>query len=158
MRVAKTAHMTHPFHWRIFMRLTTPIFLTVLALEFHPLVLVAQTASACADTSGIEAKSYRATYGMNVSSTDTSMVGFRARTGLPTLASNQVILVSDTTVCRAASTAFDAQLLVKHPANPVVVLQLGTKRMVIKDVGMPGGWLNMLFDSTFATLYSRILF
>jgi hypothetical protein len=156
MRVDQRTDMSNT-SWRM-IRVHLIAILSMFALVSHPHRLAAQTVGACADSSGSRAKSYRDNYALSVSSTDTAMISFRSRTALPTLASTQVMLISDTTVCRAASRAFDSQMLIKHPEKPVIVLQLGTKRMVIKDVGMTDGWLNMLFDSTFTTVFSRILF
>jgi len=92
-----------------------------------------------------------------VSRSDTASARQRLNLGLPTLAANQVQIVSDTTVCRTASVAYDAAANVSYPAQPVVVLALGsTRRIVIKDVGFRGAALNLLFDQNFATLLKRI--
>jgi hypothetical protein len=86
------------------------------------------------------------------------MVAMRSETGLPNLAETQVRLVGDTTVCRTASAAIDAKRLNKYPATPVIVLELGTKRLVIKDVGLSGGRLNFLFNQDFSSLLYRMVF
>jgi hypothetical protein len=48
--------------------------------------------------------------------------------------------------------AFDAQLQTPHPSEPVIVLELGTKRLVVKDLGNATRGLNMLFNAGFTTL------
>ena len=81
----------------------------------------------------------------------------RAELGLPTLSNSQVRIVADTTVCRIASQAYDATLQVPYPSEPVVVLELGNKRVVIKDIGFRGGtMMGILFDRSFTTLLQRL--
>lgn len=64
----------------------------------------------------------------------------------------------DTTACRAASVAIDARRRDKFPETPVLVLELGTARLVIKDVDLPGGMLNYLFNENFSTLLKKMVF
>jgi hypothetical protein len=116
--------------------------------------LPAQVRSPCTDLS--EAQGYRDYYGVVVSLTDSATTNFRARTGLPTLSDSQVRIIADTAVCRRASRAYDATLEVPYPQQPVVVLELGNRRIVVKDIGFRGGvMLNLLFDETFTTLIDR---
>jgi hypothetical protein len=63
--------------------------------------------------------------------------------------------VTDTVACRAASVAYDAQLMDKHPTEPVVLLELGTKRLVVKKADDGGRFLNMLFDQTLGVLLNK---
>jgi hypothetical protein len=116
--------------------------------------LPAQVESPCADLT--VAQGYRDYYGVLASKGDSATVQFRARTGLPTLADTQVRIVGDTTVCRHASRAYDATLEIPYPKQPVVVLEMGDKRIVVKDIGFRGGvMLNLLFDETFTTMLNR---
>ena len=116
----------------------------------------AQSTGACTDSATSQARGYRDYYGVVVSLTDTAAIRWRTQIGLPTLLNSQVRLVSDTAICRIASQAYDATLEVPYPAKPVIVLELGSKRMVIKDIGFRGAMLNLLFDQTFATLLHRV--
>jgi urease alpha subunit len=118
----------------------------------------AQSAGACADSTNATTVYYRDYYRVAASSTTSTMVAFRSQTGLPNLAETQVRLVGDTIVCRNASSAVDAKTLNQNPATPVIVLELGTKRIVIKDVGLSGGRLNFLFNQDFSTLLYRMVF
>src|SRR5207253_927558 len=122
------------------------------ASALTPTDTFAQSTGVCADTTNATTKYYRDYYRLAVSSTASQMVSFRNDTGLPNLTAAQVHLVADTAVCRIASTAFDAKRLNKYPVAPVIVLELGTKRMVIKDVGLTGGRLNFLFTLDFSIL------
>jgi hypothetical protein len=89
--------------------------------------------------------------------TDTTVVRFRNQTGLPTLQNSQVRLVGDTAICRIASQAYDATLEVPYPNEPVVVLEMGDKRIVVKDIGFRGGvMMALLFNQTFTTLLQRL--
>lgn len=128
------------------------------AFALSPNDIVAQSTGVCADTTNATTKYYRDYYQLAVSSTAPQMVSFRNDTGLPNLSAAQVRLVADTAVCRIASAAFDAKRFNKYPAAPVIVLELGIKRMVIKDVGLTGGRLNFLFTQDFSTLISRMAF
>jgi hypothetical protein len=67
-----------------------------------------------------------------------------------------VKLVADTTICRQASAAFDARVDGANSSTPVVVLELGTKRVVIKDLGRGGRLLNLLFNSDFTTFFKYL--
>lgn len=116
----------------------------------------AQTTGACNDSSTATAKGYRNYYGAFVSATDTQVVRVRNQLGLPTLTNAQVRIVSDTTVCRTASRAYDGTLEVPYPDTPVVVLEVGTKRVVVKDIGFKEFKLNLLLDGAFTTLLQRI--
>jgi hypothetical protein len=91
-----------------------------------------------------------------VSRTDSETVAFRATSGLPTLTASLVRIVGDTTVCRAASVAYDARLAIPYPLRPVIVLELGNKRVVVKDTGRRGDRLNMLFNQDFTVWISNI--
>jgi hypothetical protein len=117
----------------------------------------AQASGACVDSASSDARSYKHGYSLMVSRTDTASARQRTNLGLPTLSADQVQLVADTTVCRLASAAFDSAAAVSHPTTPVIVLALGTtRRIVIKDIGFHGPWLNLLFDQTFTSMLTKI--
>jgi hypothetical protein len=119
--------------------------------------VLAQTNGACADTTTTQARGYRNYYGVVVSRTDTAAIRVRNQIGLPSLSNSQVRLVGDTAVCRIASQAYDATLEVPYPTQPVIVLELGTKRVVVKDIGFRGGvMMNLLFDQAYGTLLHRM--
>jgi len=131
--------------------------LAILMSWATPHALSAQSPGPCNDSTTARARDYRNYYGVLVSVTDTQVVRVRTELGIPTLSNSQVHIVADTTVCRIASQAYDATLEVPHPSEPVVVLELGTKRVVIKDIGFRGGtMLNLLFDQGFTTLLQRM--
>ena len=98
-------------------------------LAVRPMRGFAQSGGACADSTSTSAKYYRDYYRIAVSSTESHMVAFRSRTGLPSLAQTQVRFVGDTAVCRTASVALDAQRWDKFPQTPVIVLELSTALM-----------------------------
>lgn len=116
----------------------------------------AQATGVCTDSTDHRAWGYMHMYAGIVSSTVPAVVSDRTSKGLPTLSYAQVKLVTDTAACRKASIAYDAQLETKRPDARVIVVDLGAKRVVIKDTGMSGRWLNMLFDQNFATLLQMI--
>ncbi len=132
----------------------TIVFLSIAVVTLAPVIARAQAGGPCADTTTSIAKFYKGTYGEFVSSPRAELVQQRSTSGLPNVAASAVKFVSDTTVCRTASIAYDGQLERKRPTVPVLVLELGTThRIVIKDTGMGlGPWLNTLFDQTFSTL------
>src|SRR5688572_4048615 len=117
-----------------------------------PPALYAQGTSACADSTS-DMKMYRDGYADMVSNPDTAAARQRTNLGLPTLKANQVVIVADSAVCRAASVAYDNHLGVSRPTVPVIVLQLASKRVVIKDSGREinntGGSINILFNQDF---------
>lgn len=119
----------------------------------------AQIGGPCVDTASIAAQDYRNAYRAFASGSSAHQVQARTLSGIPTVLPSQVKLVADTTVCRAASIALDARIQDPRPTTPVIVLEIGTtRRMVIKDTGMPGRRENMLFDQIFSTLFEVIAF
>lgn len=117
--------------------------------------LEAQT-SACADTTSFRSQFYRDSYAGIASRTDPASVASRAASGVPTVAATSVRLVADTTVCRTASNAFDGHVQQARPTTPVIVLEIGDRRIVIKDTGLSGRWINMLFSQDFATFLKSL--
>ena len=134
------------------MRIGLP-FATIVTLS--PMAARAQGNGPCMDSTSSASRNYRSNYQALVSLTDPASVARRNRTGIPTLTPSQVRLVADTTVCRAASTAYDARLQIPHPSEPVLVLELGTKRLVVKDLGNGARGLNMMFNIDFTTVLNR---
>jgi hypothetical protein len=128
-----------------------------IALSFVALSAVGPTTASaqgngpCVDTASWSSRNYKSNYEAIASLTDPAIVAFRTENGIPTLIPSQVRLVADTTVCRAASTAFDTHVQTPHPLEPVIVLELGTKRLVVKDLGH-GAKPSMLFNVDFTTL------
>lgn len=117
-----------------------------------PVAVSAQGNGPCMDSTSSASRNYKSNYEALASLTDPASVARRIRTGIPTLTPSQVLLVADTTVCRAASAAYDAQLQTPHPSEPVIVLELGTKRLVVKDLGNGARGLSMMFNIGFTTL------
>jgi len=70
----------------------------------------------------------------------------------------QVKLVGDTAICRLASVAYDATLQNGRPLSPVIVIELGVKRAVIKDIAIGDYWLNLIFNQNFTTLLNKFGF
>lgn len=130
--------------------LTTLFVIELVALS--PIVVDAQENGPCMDSTSAASRNYKSNYEALVSMTDPASVARRNRTGIPTLAPSQVRLIADTTSCRAASVAYDAQLQTPHPSEPVIVLELGMTRLVVKDLGNGSRALNMLFNVGFTAL------
>lgn len=128
-------------------------------LVFSPMSARAQVGGPCVDTTSSRAQLYRDTYAEIASGTRADLVKARTQTGIPTVLSSQVKLVGDTTICRAASVAFDARVQDQQPSTPVIVLEIGpTRRIVVKETGMRSIAHNMLFDVSFSTLLKTIGF
>lgn len=121
-------------------------------VSWVPAAAKSQVNGPCVDTASSSSRNYKSNYEALVALTDSASVARRNRTGIPTLAPSQVRLIADTTVCRAASVAFDAELQTQRPSEPVIVLELGTKRLVVKELGNGARALNMMFDTGFTTL------
>ena len=116
-----------------------------------PAPVLAQSNGPCMDSTSSMSRFYRNSYEGIVTRTDGNGVAWRTSEGIPSLTPSQVRLVADTTICRLASTAFDARVDGADPATPVVVIELGDKRIVIKDLGRGGRLLNLLFNADFTT-------
>jgi hypothetical protein len=56
----------------------------------------------------------------------------------------------------ASHVAYDNALGISKPTVPVMVLQLVTKRIVIKDIDWEGPALNILFNQDFTQVLERI--
>ena len=120
--------------------------------------LAAQSPNACVSATSPDAQSYRDGYASMVSRTDAPSVTQRANLSLPTLQPSQVLIVTDTTTCRAASNAFDSATGISASAEAPIVLQLGTQWIVIKRLKYRGPRMNILFNQTFATAQEKIWF
>lgn len=158
MRLAKETNMTGISKTQRATRIPAIASTLFLALALGATNVAAQATGACADSTGERPPLYRDEYSSMASRTDSQTVAFRVRSGLPTLSPALVRIVGDTAVCRAASLAYDAALAVPHPSQPVIVLEVGTRRVVIKDIGRRGPWLNMLFNQDFTSLLYKISF
>lgn len=119
--------------------------------------VAAQPSGICTDTASARSRQYRNIYTSLVSRTDTASARRRSQVQLPFLQANQVRLVADTAVCRAASTALDGVQGISLPEISVLVVELGpSHRIVIKDLGFSHWWLNFLFNSDFSQILGRI--
>jgi hypothetical protein len=128
-----------------------------LALVALPSALCAQTNPGCASpATNSHAAAYRDGYGAMVSRTDPASVADRVRLGLPTLANNQVVIVSDTTACRIASAAYDSAFSAPAPTEAPLVLKLNTQYVVVKGFGNPHGRPNVLFNQDFTVVQTTI--
>jgi hypothetical protein len=128
-----------------------------LALVALPRALPAQANVGCASSpTNPHAAAYRDGYGAMVSRTDPASVADRARLGLPTLANNQVVIVSDTTICRIASAAYDSVFSAPAPSEAPLVLKLNTQYVVVKGFGNPHGRQNVLFNQAFTIAQKTI--
>lgn len=116
---------------------------------------LAQTSSPCVDASSPLAIDLRHRVGVLVSLSDTISTNQRASLSLPALADNQVTIVTDTAVCRTASLAYDSVGSTVPINKPVVVLALGTQRLVIKEYHFGEWLLAILFNQTYTTMVKR---
>jgi hypothetical protein len=117
----------------------------------------AQSVNPCVDSTDQRIRNYRDGYNILASDADTAIARRRSDLMLPTLSANQVLIVADTTACRAASIAYDAELGRSKPDVPAMVLQLATKRIVIKDDGTnPDIPVNILFNQDFTQVINKI--
>ena len=157
MRLAKTNHLSgDAARWVTGRRIA--IVLLGFAIGLTSMRLLAQGSGMCADTASSQAKHYRDYYKVAASSSASHMVAFRSTSGVPNLAETQVRFVSDTAACRVASAAVDSQMLVKYPDVQVLVIELGTKRLVIKDISILGGFANYLFNADFSSVLFKMVF
>lgn len=118
--------------------------------------LHAQSNGPCMDSTSSMSRFYKSSYEGLVTRADANGSAWRTSEGIPTLSPSQVKLVADTTICRLASAAFDARVDGANSSTPVVVIELGTKRVVIKDLGRGGRLLNLLFNSDFTTFFKYL--
>ncbi|MDP9177908.1 MAG: hypothetical protein M3O61_09535 [Gemmatimonadota bacterium] len=135
-------------------RFELSLVLTVVAMFVAP-GLSAQAASPCVDPSSGRAQALKHRVGVLVSQSDTVSANERTRFSLPLVAANQVTIISDTTVCRTASLAYDAAASTVPIDRPVVVLALGTQRLVIKDYRFGEWLLAVLFNQTYTVMVKR---
>jgi len=122
--------------------------------EFH--LTLSAPPPCSADTAMV--RIYRDGYASMVSRTDSQSVAQRVAFKIPMLLPSQVAVVSDSAVCRTASTAFDKALGVSAPNEAPIVLRLGNYWAVVKRLAFQHYRPNVIFDSTFTTEVSRIWF
>jgi hypothetical protein len=113
-----------------------------------------QIASCSTDTA--IARIYRDGYGSMVSRTDEQSVAQRVALKIPMLFPDQVVIVTDHSVCSTASAAFDKELGVSAASEAPIVLKLGTQWAVVKHLAFRHIRPNVIFDSTFTTAVARI--
>jgi hypothetical protein len=118
--------------------------------------VIVQAPGLCVDATSPDLIMYRDAYADMVSDPDTAAARQRTNFGLPLLDSTQVVIVADSVACQAASIAYDNALGISKPTVPVMVLQLVTKRIVIKDIDWEGPALNILFNQDFTQVLERI--
>jgi hypothetical protein len=91
--------------------------------------------------------------------TDTAFNTWRSSIGLFAVDSNQVKLVSDTTVCRSALSAYNNALLPDSVQSTAVdVIRYGSTRYIVGDSARNGGeWTpHVVFDTLFAQVIASI--
>src|SRR5690349_12276153 len=130
MQMAEEVRMLVEFDRRVI--IAGLALLMALAFVTTSTKMGAQSGSACVDPTSTYSHDLKINVATMVSLSDTASANERARFGLPALTANQVSIVSDTTACRAASVAYDAAVSATPIDLPVVVLTLGTKRLVVK--------------------------
>jgi hypothetical protein len=134
----------------------TLVLVSAVGLRSPSRTAYAQSFNPCVDSTDLRIRSYRDWYNLQTSDADTAIVRERTQLMLPTLSANQVSIVADTTACRAASIAYDAELGLSQPNVPAMVLQLGTKRIVIKADGpTPYIPVNILFNQDFTQVINK---
>lgn len=140
----------------LWLKVPIVIISLIAAVASSPEPVHAQSNGPCMDSTSSISRFYRNSYEGIATRSDANSLAWRTSQGIPTLTASQVKLVADTTACRAASTAFDSRVDGASAAMPVVVIELGTKRIVIKDLGRGGRLLNLLFNSDFTTFFKYL--
>jgi hypothetical protein len=123
-----------------------------------PAATHAQANAGCSSDSA-RARLYRDGYGAMVSREEWETD--RSNTGLPTISNEQVTIVSDTTICRIASAAYDSAVGSYALAEPPLVLKIGTTGYVVVKGFEPRGVyrhyrMNVLFNQDFTVAKKRI--
>jgi hypothetical protein len=129
------------------------------ALSVLPAKMQGQTNVGCVSATDTYAPIYRDGYGGMVSRTDQASVKTRSLFGLPTIADAQVTIVSDTTICRIASAAYDSVFSHSAAAEQPLVLKIGSAQyVVVKGLEKKGGRANVLFNQNFTVAEKKIWF
>lgn len=90
------------------------------------------------------------------SGSDSLDADFRSKYSLPLTPAEQVVLVSDSTECAAATAAYTREAQDGATARTVHAVKVGDRRIVIDPKHMIGEWsVAMVFDSTYATLLNK---
>jgi hypothetical protein len=115
-----------------------------------PTAILAQGNLGCVGATNHLASGYRDGYGGMVSRTDQASVRERSFLGLPTIPNAQVTIVSDTTICRIASAAYDSAVSFPAASEAPLVVKIGTTLYaVIKGIDSHSGRFNVLFNQDF---------
>jgi hypothetical protein len=111
-------------------------------------------APAChpSDTVGLELRRF---YRALVTATDTNLIRERITVDLPSVSSSAVDLVSDSTTCARALTAFQLATGDTATQRQVYVIGVGPTRYVVTDT-QPVRRLDITFDSAFTVKYRRL--
>ena len=90
------------------------------------------------------------------SSADSLDAAFRSKYALSLTPAEQVVLVSDSVECAAATAAYTREAQDSSTARTVHVVKVGDRRIVIDPSYMIGEWsVAMVFDSTYVTLLNK---
>jgi hypothetical protein len=120
-----------------------------------PVERQAQGVGPCADPNSSQALTIKSRLNSMVSQIDTIAAHERTRFDLPSLAANQVTIISDTTACRTASLAYDSVASLTPIDKPALVLALGTRRIVVKQYRLGEWLLAVLFNQDFTIMLNR---
>jgi hypothetical protein len=140
---------------RTYISVVMSVMIGVAAL---PAATQAQANAGCSGDSA-SARMYRDGYGGMVSREGSERN--RTNAGLPTISNEQVTIVSDTTICRIASAAYDSAVgSYALPGGPVVLKIGSTGYVVIKGFEPRGAYrhyrMNVLFNQDFTVAKKRI--
>jgi hypothetical protein len=144
------------------MRTYIPVVLSVMmGVVALPTATHAQTNVGCLSATNDMGTRYRDGYGAKASLTDQASVTNRSNLGLANVPNEQVTIVSDTTTCRIASTAYDSAVGSYALTEPPLVLKIGTTQYVVvkgfTTQGVTtGARMNVLFNQDFTVAKTRI--
>jgi hypothetical protein len=97
-------------------------------------------------------------YRWSDTTTDTATISWRQRVSLPTVPVAQVLLVSDTTICRLAVSFYNAALADSgdtRQSPAATVIRWGTTRYAVSDtIHNAGEWtMHMVVDTSFSHVF-----
>jgi len=95
-----------------------------------------------------------------VSGVDSFSIGERSSLSLPQLPDDSVTAVSDSTTCNRAAIAYGLNLSVPDTttSRQLYVVRIGPTRYAVADPQMNAGefLINMIFDSSFTTMFAKV--